>query len=384
MILTERHREHTRAAIGLVLAVALLAGCGGEQAQVQQPPLVTVANPVVQDVTPYSDFTGRTEAIESVEIRARVDGFLDSIEFREGADVEEGDLLFVIDPEPYEAARDEAAARLAATEAELEQAVSDLERVLEAAKTDAVSQQEVTAKTAGRARAEAGLLQARAALTTAELNLGYCRVRSPINGTTGRSMVDVGNLVGGIQRTLLTTVVNWEPIRVYFDVSETMLLRLLGAAHEFDGEQMGRHPFFAARAGEDGYPHEGVVDWIDNQVDTSTGTILVRGELPNRDLLFVPGMFVGVRVPGRTEMSAVLVEERAIGTDLAGKYLLVVGEGNVVENRPVKTGALYDGMRAIEDGISPYETYIVNGLQRARPGLPVTPQEAPQEASEKM
>ncbi len=381
MIPNEGHRKHTRAAIGLVLAVALLAGCGGEQAQVQQPPLVTVAKPVVQDVTPYADFTGRTEAIASVEIRARVDGFLDSIEFREGTDVEEGDLLFVIDPEPYEAARDEAAARLAAAEAELEQAVSDLERVLEAAKTDAVSEQEVTAKTAGRARAEAGLMQARAALTTAELNLGYCRVRSPIDGTTGRSMVDVGNLVGGVQRTLLTTVVNWEPIRVYFDISETRLLRLLGEAHKFDGEQMGTHPFFAARGGEDGYPHEGVIDWIDNQVDTSTGTILVRGELPNRNLLFVPGMFVGVRVPGRVVMSAVLVEERAIGTDLAGKYLLVVGEDNVVENRPVRTGALYDGMRAIEDGISPHETYIVNGLQRARPGLPVTPQEAQREVS---
>jgi RND family efflux transporter MFP subunit len=384
MIPFERHHVRARAAIGLVIAVALLAGCGGEQAQQMTPPLVTVDKPVVRDVTPYDDFTGRTEAVRSVEIRARVEGFLESIEFQEGSGVEEGDLLFVIDPEPYEAARDEAAARLAAAEAELEQAASDLERVLEAAQTDAVSQQEVTAKTAGHARAEAGLLQAKAALLTAELNLGYCWVRSPIEGRAGRSMMDVGDLVGGLQRTLLTTVVDWTPIQVYFDVSETKLLRLLGREYEFEGRGLGVHPVFVARAGEDGYPHEGVIDWIDNQIDSATGTVLVRGELPNRNHLFVPGMFVSVRVPGTTQMSAVLAEERAIGTDLAGKYLLVVGEGNVVENRPVKIGALYDGMRVIEDGISPYETYIVNGLQRARPGLPVTPEEAQADDSGEM
>jgi RND family efflux transporter MFP subunit len=366
----------SRNVLGAVVCLVVVAvGCGGQPETVAPtPPEVTVATPELRDVTLFQDFTGNTEAIEAVEIRARVQGFLERVSFEPSSYVRKGQLLFTIEQEPYIAARDRASAYLASAEAGLRRAESDLDRLEEAVKTNAVSQQEVTRARAERDQASAALLEAEAALTTAELQLGYTTVESPIDGLVSRRMVDPGNLVGAGQATLLTTVRTIDPIHAYFEINERLLARILAARSGFDPGAMEEDPLpVSMTVPETGARLDGFIDWVDNTVDPATGTIRVRGEFPNPDALVFPGFFVSVRIPGEDLGNAVLVEETAIGTDLGGRYVLVVGEGDVVERRYIEPGPLQeDQTRVVFEGLEAGEQYIVKGIQRARPGLPVT------------
>lgn len=369
-----------RPTAAVLFATVLSASCAGETAAPvpPPPPEVTVASPDVRDVVDYAEFTGRTAAYESVEVRARVPGELQQMLFSPSQRVQEGDILFVIEPQPYEAARDIAAATIQQWEAELARAQSDLSRLRQALQTEAVSEQEVDRAGADVKTAEANLAAARASLTNAELQLSYTRVRAPISGLVSRNLVDVGNLVGSGENTLLTTVNQVNPIYAYFDVSESLLLEVLdrldvALADGRAADNVGTAVFLGLDD-ETGWPHEGVIDYFDNRVDANTGTIRVRGLFDNPTGKLFPGLFARIRVPSGELAGAVLVREDAIGTDLGGKYVLLVGTDGVVELRHIVLGPLQeDGMRVVMAGIEADERYIVNGLQRARPGLPVTP-----------
>jgi RND family efflux transporter MFP subunit len=341
------------------------------------PPEVTVATPEVRDVTVFQEFVGSTEAYQSVEIRARVQGYLDRMAFQPSSFVRKGQLLFVIEPEPYEAQRDRAAANLKAAEANLRRAESDLDRLEQAVRTNAVSQQEVTRARAERDQASAAMLEAEAALTNAEIELEYTTLESPIDGLVSRNYVDLGNLVGGGETTLLTTVRRIDPIYAYFEVSERFLARTLEQRGGHDDPRKGEVVPATLLLEETGHEIEGRMDSLENTVDTGTGTIRVRGIFPNPDAKIFPGFFVRVRLPGELYEDALLVEETALGTDLGGRYLMIVGDNDIVERRYIEPGQLQDdNTRLILDGLEAGERYIVSGLQRARPGMPVTPKTA--------
>ncbi|MCD4748025.1 MAG: efflux RND transporter periplasmic adaptor subunit [Thermoanaerobaculales bacterium] len=327
----------------------------------------------LQDVSVLREFTGTTQAVKSVEITARVQGFLEQISFKPSTYVRKGQVLFVIEQAPYEARRDQAEANRKSAEAGLRRAESDLDRLEEAVKTNAVSQQEVTRARAERDQASAALLQAKAALTDAEIQLGYTTIKSPIDGLISRHLVDAGNLVGVGGSTLLATVRQIHPIHAYFDISERVFARMLGerGGHKPDADELVPATLILK---ETDLEVEGHLDSIDNTVDPETGTIIVRGVFPNADAKLFPGFFVVVKIPGKIIENAVLVEERAVGTDLAGKYLYLVGAEGIVEHRPVVLGStLDDGKVVVAEGLKGSEQYILDGLLRARPGLPVTP-----------
>ena len=375
--------QMTRAAICVAssLLLSILSACGGAPvAPPPSPPEVGVAQPVRRDVTLYTEFNGTTRAAESVEVRARIPGTLESVEFEPSRMVEEGDLLFVIEPRPYKAALDEAEAGVGSAKAELARTESDLDRVSLAIKTNAVAQADVDLARAQRDKAEAAVLSAEARLDKAELQYSYTQVRSPIAGQVGRNRVDAGNLVGGGEATILTSVKRLDPIFVYFDAPEKAVLeglrsRNIAQGSESDGDVPDLNVGVATLADE-GFPHHGTVDFISNRVDSATGTIEVRAVLGNEGLLLFPGLFVRVQIAGGTVEDAILVDERSVGTDLGGRYVYLVGEGNVVEQRYVELGPVQDdGMVYIVEGLDGSETYIVEGILRARPGLPVSPQD---------
>jgi RND family efflux transporter MFP subunit len=358
--------------------VGTLLGCGGQPEAAAPPaPEVTVATPEVRDVTVFQEFVGSTEAYQSVEIRARVQGFLDRMTFEPSSFVRKGQLLFVIEPEPYEAQRDRALANLKAAEAGLRRAESDLDRLEQAVRTNAVSQQEVTRARAERDQASASVLQAQAALTNAEIQLDYTTLEAPIDGLVTRNYVDLGNLVGSGENTLLTTVRDIDPIYAYFEVSERFVARILEQREGYrDPDEGGVIPATLILE-ETGHEIVGEIDSLENTVDTGTGTIRIRGIFPNADAKIFPGFFVRVRLPGELYEDALLVEETALGTDLGGRYLMIVGENDIVERRYVEPGQLQDdNTRLILDGLEAGERYIVKGLQRARPGMPVSPKTA--------
>jgi len=375
---THKIRRRVATTVRLVLAgFVILAhiACGKTpQAAAPAPPQVTIATPVQRDVTVFAEFTGTTEARRSVEIRARVQGFLEAIEFEPSSFVRSGATLFIIEPAPYLAQRDRAEAGLESAEAALRRTESDLDRLEQAVKTNAVSQQEVTRARAERDQASAAVLQAQTTLTNAEIELGYTKVTSPITGLVSRNFVDVGNLVGAGEPTLLATVRQIDPIYAYFDVSERFIAEQLAESGGHQGPTSKEEIPITLVLKETGYEVEGIVDAIDNTVDPATGTMQVRGIFPNPEALVLPGFFVHVRVPGELLEGALLVEETALGTDLGGRYLMIVGEGNVVEKRYIQPGPLEpDMMRVVLEGIEPGELYVSEGLQRARPGMPVTP-----------
>jgi RND family efflux transporter MFP subunit len=357
----------------VLLAVGTLAGCDKPAPAAPPPPEVTVARPVQMDVVWNHDFTGNLAAIESVEIRARVEGFLQSIEFVPSAEVKAGETLFIIDPAPFQAALEAAEAELAHNAATLKQAKWDLERFEALEKREATTAKEVQDARTAVARSDAGVKAAQAQVDKARLDLSYTDIRSPIDGRVSRNMVDVGNLVGAGERTLLTT--EMDELYAYFNVPEHLLLERL-AERDIESRRNPNAAVFVGLANEDGFPHQGTLDYIDNTVDPATGTVSIRGIVRNDSDLLFPGAFVRIRIPGRVVQGAVLVSERAIGTDLGGKYLLLVNDENIVEHRRVTLGQLQEGMRVIAEGLAPDERYITKGLQRARPGLPVTPRTA--------
>ena len=378
----------TARVLGGIVTALLLGACGGDDGPVRQAPEVTVSRPVIRPVRPFVDFTGTTRAIESVEIRARVGGVLREQRFEPSQIVKKDQVLFVIEPEQYQAARDEAAALLSSAIADSALKESNLERVGIAIETNAVSKQDLDRAQAERDAAVASVLAARARLSRAQLDFEYTRVRSPTTGQVGRRLVDPGNLVGFGEQTLLTTVNRIQPIHVLFNAPEWVVLAMLRAMDEADIQQAAESDSPTARsepdrvvqvrvgtaADADSFPFQGYVDFVGNTVDPSTGTIEIRAEFDNEDLDLFPGLFVRVRVLGVEARDQILVDERAIGTDLGGKYVFLVGEGDIVERVYVKVGQPQpDGTIVVEEGIGPDDTYISNGLLRARPGLPVVP-----------
>jgi len=378
----------------------LLSACGGGDGPLRQAPEVTVAQPVTRPVQPYVDFTGTTRAVESVEIRARVGGVLEQQLFRSSEIVDEGKVLFIIEPDQYQAARDEAVAMLRSAIADSALKESNLERIQIAIETNAVSRQDLDRAQAERDAAVAGVLGARARLSRAQLDYDYTSVRSPITGQVGRRLVDPGNLVGYADQTLLTTVNRLAPIHVFFNAPEWVVLQMLrqmetvrgelahgdesvmdgleGAGEQDDAAVQAQEAVVKVLVGtsadEDRFPFEGYIDFIGNTVDPSTGTIELRAVFDNADFQLFPGLFVRVRVMAIAAEDRLLVDERAVGTDLGGKYVYLVGDENIVERRYVQVGQPQpDGTVVVEDGLEADETYISNGLLRARPGLPVTP-----------
>ena len=358
----------------LVMLLGLL-GCQPSQKFVEPPPPpVTVAQPLQQAVTTYNEFTGTTEAIESVEIRARVPGFLDSIHFQPAEDVVQGELLFVIEQQPYRAALDRAKATLQSRIADSQLAQATARRTEAAAKSRAVSKLDVLQAQAEVLTAEAAIAEAQADVRNAEIELSYTEIRAPISGRIGRNLVDVGNLVGAGEQTLLTTIVTYQPMYAYFNVNERDLLRY--GENRRDRGANWVPVFELGLANEKGYPHKGRLDYIDNRVDETTGTITVRGEFPNDSGRMVPGLFARIRIPQPQQQEALLVPENALGRDQRGTYVLVTNSENVVEYRLLEIGALVDGgLRIVEEGLRPEEWVIVNGIQRARPGAKVAPEQ---------
>jgi len=363
--------------VGL-LATVVLSGCSQEQqkAPPPPPPEVTVAQPVIQDVTNYIYFTGYTEARKSVELRARVEGFLEKFSFTPGELVNEGDVLFVIDSRPFEAKVDGAKADLQTRQAELQLAQATLKRKESAFKERAVSELTVLEAQAALSKAQAEVKGAEAALISAQLDLSYTTIRAPVSGRISRNLVDAGNLVGaGGDKTLLATLVNYDPIYTYFNVDERslMLYKRHNRGAEPHATSEEKTPVFLALEGDEGYPYEGYAEYMDNKVDLATGTIQIRATFENKDLFILPGQFARIRIPYHEEKDAVLVPDAALAADQRGRYLLTVNSENVVEYKPVETGTLVDGLRVIRKGITAEDRVVVKGIQRARPGSPVTP-----------
>jgi RND family efflux transporter MFP subunit len=375
---------------GLMCGIAL-AGCKRNEYAPPPPPKVTVAKPVVQNVTRFAEYTGTTRAVEAVDIRARVKGFLVSMEFKPGQNVEKDELLFVIDPQPFEVTLKAAEAELTANRAELALAKTEYQRTRQMYKRKATSEFNVVKTQAGFEKAKAAVLEAEANVHGAQLDLDYAHVKSPIAGRVDRHQVDIGNLVGASEATLLTRVVRYDPIYVYFYISERDLLGLqeLTARRRkkqgVDYESRAPTPIEVGRANEEGYPHHGIIDFTASELDSETGTFEVRGVLPNsaeQDVGIVPGTFVRVRIPIDELDDSMLVTERAIGADQSGRYLLVVNDEGVVEHHSVEVGQVVSGMRVILSGIEPTDWVVVNGLQRARPGAKVDAEQTVAEAPE--
>jgi len=339
------------------------------------PPDVTVSHPVRQNVTHHLEFTGTTTAIETVEVRARIQGFLQSINFKPGSKVKAGDVLFVIDPKPFQVKVAQAKADLTAKEAECKAAEDELTIKQEMFSKNAGSKLDLINSTNRRDIAKAQIDVARAALDDVQINLGYTQVIAPISGRVSRNMVDVGNLVGARDNTLLTTMVNDSSIYAYFDLSESDLLplaRKYGSRRGATGSEQEKAPAFLGLADETGYPYEGYIDFAEPQVDQNTGTQRRRAVFPNEKGLLMAGLFVRIQVPLDTA-DELLVPTVAIGADQSGRYVLVVNQENVVEQRLVRVGQTVDHMRVISEGLRESDWVVVNGIQRARPGFKVNP-----------
>jgi len=350
--------------------VFVLAGTGcRKDPPPMQAPQVTVAPAIERVVADWDEFTGHFEAVNAVEVRPRVGGFLQRVGFTEGALVHQGDVLFVIDSRPYaaEVARAEAVLAQARTRNQL--AGMEVERAQKLVNSQAISREELDARTSGRAEGDAGVRAAEAALRVARLNLEWTVVRAPISGRVGRAEITPGNLVqaGAPSPTLLTTIVSIDPIYVYFDTDEQAYLKYMGA--QATGPK-GREVLIGL-ANETGFPHDGRLNFVDNRVDGTSGTIRARALLSNPNGLFTPGLFARVRLLGSSRHPATLVQDQAIGTDQDRKFVLVLKSDNTVEYRPVVTGRVVDGLRAVESGLKPGERVVINGLMRVRPGMKV-------------
>ena len=340
------------------------------------PPVVTVSNPEQREVIDYEEVTGTTEAYEFVEIRARVEGYLEGIHFTASSYVQKGDLLFTIDPRTYEAELKQAEAALLIKKAELNLARTTLKRKESAFKDRAVSEVEVLEARANVEQAEASIKAAEAEVDAAGLQLAYTKILAPISGRIGRSLVDSGNLVGAAgDATLLTTLVNDEKIYAYFSMNERDLLDHMEKRREQSSENQKARKgvIYLGLYNEKGYPHQGRMDYIENRLDPETGTIQFRAVFPNPEKILLSGLFARLRIPTGKPKNALLVPNSALSIDQRGRYLLVLGEQNKVEYRSVQVGSVTDGMRVIVSGISAEDRVIVNGIQRARPGIQVNP-----------
>jgi multidrug efflux system membrane fusion protein len=364
-----------------LLALALSA-CGDKPPQqpAAAPPPVTVAQPVKRTVTDWDEFTGRFEAVQEVQVRARVGGFVTSVEFRDGSIVRAGDLLYVIDARPFEAVAEQADGQLSDARAKAELAKRELDRALTLNQTQAVSDSIVDQRRQTLQAARAAEMQAEGALKAAKLNIEFSHVMAPITGRVSRHLVTPGNLVQGSEggATLLTSIVSLDPIYIYFDVDEATYLR--NSRLWFEGKRPSSrdtpNPVEVTLTGETKPSHEGKMDFLDNRLDVSTGTLRSRAVIQNKDLSILPGQFGRVRIIGSAPYEALLLPDTAVATDQSRKIVFVVRDDNTVEAKPVTLGPLDEGLRVIREGLKPEDRVIVDGLQRARVGAKVTPQTA--------
>lgn len=363
--------------------VAASHGCASKKIEPVSapPPEVTVALPIARPVTEFYEYIGRTRAPQRVDVRSRVTGYLTKIHFEDGKEVQVGEPLFEIDNRPYQYALETAQARLQQAEAQLKLSNQLLERNKSLANTNAVSQQDLDDAVQRQASAVAELNASKAAISQAKLDLEFCSITAPIAGRLSQTNITVGNLIGSTQSesTPLTTIASVDPIHVLFDVDEAAVLRFREMRREQGDDVQFTHvrelnqKILVGLSNETNFPHEAILDFVDNEVRTTTGTLLVRAELPNKDRFFAPGMFVRVRIPIGRPVDSLLVPDRAILNDQSLKYVLVVDSDNVAQRRDVELGTLDNGLRVIRRGIEATDRVIVNGIQRARPGAKVNP-----------
>lgn len=372
---------------GFVVLTSVLSGCDSAAPPVVDtpPPPVTVSHPIVREVVDRDDYEGRIVAGQKVEIRARVRGHLIAVKFQAGDMVKKDDLLYEIDPRPAKTARDGAKAQEKAAEAALQFAKAEYNRERALLPKGGTSREEVELRFAKQAVANGEFLKAKAAVEQAQLDVDFTKITAPLDGKLSKTLVDVGNLVNaGGGETLLTTLITVDPMYVEFKVDERNFRRYR-ESHRKDTKEKGpqlslkeqKIPVYVALEGEENYPHEGQIEFADNKIDPSTGTILVRGVLSNAERIYEDGMRARVRVPVSAPHRVVMVTERAIGNDQGKRFLYVVNAQGTVERRDVTLGRLIDGLQVIQEGVQSDERIIVNGIQRVRDGMKVQPHQAP-------
>ncbi len=386
-------------AICLICALASLAGAGCDRPSANTekakatpkaappPPVVTVSRPVVQDIVEWDEYTGRIEAVELVELRARVSGYLMDIAFKDGQDIKKGALLYVIDPRPFERAVEQARAELAQAKTKVDNANLDVERGRPLVERRVMSEKVFDDRANVLREAQAAIKVADAKVATAELDLSFTRLTAPISGRISRSNVTAGNWIaagGTANSTQLTTIVSQDPVHVYFDVSENNFLKYsrLADRGEKTGSQQIGGAVEVALPDETTFLHKGQLDFVDNRLDQGTATMRARAVLDNKRGQFSPGMFARVRLAGSARYPAVMLPDEAIGTDQASKFVLIVSEDNAVSRRPVSLGPVHNGMRIVRDGLKADEWVVTKGVQRARPGQKVDPKKADLKAAE--
>ena len=361
-------------ATGTLMALGATA-CGSKaaaSAAMPPPPSVSVANVLSRDVRQWDEFTGRISAVQTVELRPRVSGYVERVAYREGQVGKKGDLLFVIDPRRYQAALNSALADLerARSQAHLAQTQDTRAQALVEAK--AISREDFETRRAATAQGNAAVHAAEAAVASARLDLQFTQVRSPIDGMAGRAMLTEGNLAQA-DTSLLATVVSLDPVHVYFESDEQTFLRYNALARAGERDRAS-NPVRVGLANETGYPHAGTVDFIDNQVDPRTGTIRARAVLPNPDHVFTPGLFARVQLQGSGEFKAMLVDDKAVLTDQDRKYVYVLGPKNTAQRKDIVIGPVIDGLRVVRSGLAPRDKVIIDGVQKGFfPGMPVDP-----------
>ncbi|HYY30382.1 MAG TPA: efflux RND transporter periplasmic adaptor subunit [Chthoniobacterales bacterium] len=361
----------------LLATIAWLSSCEKQEpVQEAPPPPVTIAKPIQKEIVEWDEFTARTDAVENVNITPRVSGYIDSVAFKAGDIVNRGDLLFVIDPRPYQAALDQAQAQERQQEANLQLQNANFARQDKLRQNGVIAKEDFDTALSNKNQAAASVLAAQAAVESAQLNLNFTRVTSPIRGRIDRELITVGNLVQA-DSTLLTNIVSVDPIYAYFYVDERSVLNYESLVRQgkLPSARLTSVPVYFQLETETGFPHQGYIDFIGNQFTTSTGTLPVRGLFSNADGILIPGAFGRIRVASTPLHSALLVTDRAIGTDQGTKYVLVVGNENIVSVKSVQLGPIVDGLRVVRSGLTGDENVVINGIVNARPGSKVTPQQ---------
>lgn len=364
-------------ALGAILLSMLLVGCDNSVAQNAAPPApaVNAADVVVKSISQWDSFNGRIEAVESVQLRPRVSGYIDKVNFTDGQEVKKGEVLFTIDDRTYRAALEQAQATLERAKTQASLARSEANRTDKLINTNLVSREEWEQRRAAAIQAQADIRAAQAAVDAAQLNLDFTKVTAPIDGRASRALITSGNLVtAGDSASVLTTLVSQKTVYVYFDVDESTYLHYQNLARSGQGASSNHTalPVEIGLAGEEGYPHQGKVDFLDNQLAPSTGTIRMRALLDNAQRQFTPGLFARVRLPGSAEFQATLIDDKAVLTDQDRKYVYIVDKEGKAQRRDITPGRLADGLRIVQQGLKPGDKVIVDGLQKVfMPGMPV-------------
>ncbi len=350
-----------------------MAACGqtGER-RAPPPPVVTVAKPVVKNLVEHAEFTGRAAAIQYVEVRPRVGGYIIDIPFKEGDVVKKGDPLFLIDPRPYQATLDQAVGQLNLAQSAQHLAEENFKRAQDLIATKVSSRQDFDTALSNRNQANSKLVSAKADVEAAQLNLDFTRITAAVDGRVGRALITLGNLVIA-DNTLLTTIVSVDPIYVNADIDERNWLAYAKMVREgkLQSARTGEVPIEAGLGIEVGFPHSGVIDFVDNQINTATGTLMIRGRFPNGNGALLPGMFLRVQIPTSPPFDAVLITDDAVASDQGQKYVYVIGADNKAQRRNVTLGQVNEGLRIVREGLKPDESVVINGIIRVKPGMVV-------------